>query len=76
MQNFDWHFETNRAPLGLHFDASWLKSNEGFTKELTKFLDEVLDRGAYIVTMEQVRKTVTFLVNHEIWPGFIVEVEG
>ena len=76
-QNFDWHSGTNRAPLGLHFDASWLKSNEGFTEELTRFLDEKLDEGSvYVVTMEQVRKTVTFLVKHEIWPGFIVEVEG
>jgi hypothetical protein len=47
---------TNRAPLGLHFHASWLKSQKELKKELTKFIDEMLDRNdVYFVTMLQVR---------------------
>jgi len=53
--NFNRHFETNRAPLGLHFHASWLKQNKGFVKELSKFIDEMIDRNdVYFVTMLQV----------------------
>ncbi|TRY71989.1 hypothetical protein TCAL_03956 [Tigriopus californicus] len=53
--NFNRHFETNRAPLGLHFHASWLKQNKDFVKELIKFIDEMIDRNdVYFVTMLQV----------------------
>merc|ERR1712204_166343 len=52
---FNRHFETNRAPLGLHFTATWLKQNKGFTRELTRFIDEMIDRNdVYFVTMLQV----------------------
>merc|ERR1711971_1397167 len=45
----------NRAPLGLHFTATWLKQNKGFTRELSKFIDEMIDRNdVYFVTMLQV----------------------
>uniref|UniRef100_A0A0K2UQP7 NodB homology domain-containing protein n=2 Tax=Lepeophtheirus salmonis TaxID=72036 RepID=A0A0K2UQP7_LEPSM len=53
--NFNRHFETNRAPLGLHFHAAWLKQNKGFVEELIKFIDEMIDRNdVYFVTMLQV----------------------
>ena len=53
--NFNRHFQTNRAPLGLHFHASWLLQNKGFVKELVKFIDEMIDRNdVYFVTMLQV----------------------
>ncbi len=53
--NFNRHFQTNRAPLGLHFHAAWLKQNKGFVKELIKFIDEMIDRNdVYFVTMLQV----------------------
>lgn len=56
--NFNRHFSTNRAPLGLHFHASWLKSKKEFKDELIKFIEEMLDRNdVYFVTMLQVRDT-------------------
>jgi hypothetical protein len=53
--NLNRHLNTNRAPLGLHFHASWLKQNKEFKRELAKFIDEMLDRNdVYFVTMLQV----------------------
>merc|ERR1719435_751699 len=53
--NFERHFGSNRAPLGFHFSASWIKSNKGFQKELIKFITEMIDRNdVYFVTMLQV----------------------
>ncbi|KAG8226867.1 hypothetical protein J437_LFUL006576 [Ladona fulva] len=53
--NFNRHFNSNRAPLGLHFHASWLKSKKEFKEELIKFIEEMLDRNdVYFVTMLQV----------------------
>lgn len=68
--NFNRHFSTNRAPLGLHFHASWLKSKREFREELVKFIDEMLARNdVYFVTMLQVwllsfyfRKSTFFLM--------------
>lgn len=54
--NFNRHFNTNRAPLGLNFHASWLKSKKEYKEELIKFIDEMLARNdVYFVTMVQVR---------------------
>ncbi|XP_063236650.1 chitin deacetylase 1 isoform X1 [Bacillus rossius redtenbacheri] len=53
--NFNRHFNSNRAPLGLHFHASWLKSKKEFKEELIKFIEEMLARNeVYFVTMLQV----------------------
>ena len=53
--NFERHLNSNRAPLGLHFNAVWLKNNKGFKKELIKFIADMLDRNdVYFVTMLQV----------------------
>lgn len=53
--NFNRHFSTNRAPLGLHFHASWLKSKREFKDELIKFIEEMLKRNdVYFVNMLQV----------------------
>jgi len=50
--NFNRHLSTNRAPLGLHFHASWLKSNKGYKEELIDFISEMLDRNdVYFVNM-------------------------
>lgn len=55
--NFNRHFNTNRAPLGLHFHASWLKSKKEFKDELIKFIEEMLKRNdVYFVNMLQVSK--------------------
>ncbi|KAL2748198.1 hypothetical protein V1477_003483 [Vespula maculifrons] len=54
--NFNRHFNSNRAPLGLHFHASWLKSKKEYKEELIKFIEEMLARSdVYFVTMVQVR---------------------
>ncbi|XP_057374878.1 chitin deacetylase 1-like [Daphnia carinata] len=53
--NVNRHLSTNRAPLGLHFHASWLKSKKEFKNELIKFMDEMIARNdVYFVTMLQV----------------------
>ncbi|KAG9435986.1 hypothetical protein HZU67_02409 [Apis mellifera carnica] len=55
--NFNRHFNSNRAPLGLHFHASWLKSKKEYREELIKFIEEMLARSdVYFVTMVQVIK--------------------
>ena len=55
--NFERHFGTNRAPLGLHFNAEWIKKHKGFKRELIKFINEMLGRNdVYFVTMLQVRR--------------------
>jgi hypothetical protein len=56
--NVDRHLSTNRAPLGLHFGASWLKSKKEFKNELIKFMDEMIARNdVYFVTMLQVNNS-------------------
>ncbi|XP_068231479.1 chitin deacetylase 1 [Palaemon carinicauda] len=53
--NFQRHYQTNRAPLGLHFQAAWLESNKDFKKELIKFIiDKTSQNDVYFVTMLQV----------------------
>uniref|UniRef100_A0A1B0DCJ6 Uncharacterized protein n=1 Tax=Phlebotomus papatasi TaxID=29031 RepID=A0A1B0DCJ6_PHLPP len=53
--NFNRHYNTNRAPLGLHFHASWLKSKKEYRDELNKFIEEMLGRNdVFFVTMLQV----------------------
>ncbi|CAD6228039.1 GSCOCG00006322001-RA-CDS [Cotesia congregata] len=55
--NFNRHYNSNRAPLGLHFHASWLKSKKEFKDELIKFIEEMLTKNdVYFVTMVQVIK--------------------
>ena len=57
--NFERHLNSNRAPLGLHFNAVWLKNNKGFKKELIKFIADMLDRNdVYFVTMLQVGTSI------------------
>lgn len=61
--NFNRHMSTNRAPLGLHFHASWLKSKKEFKNELIKFIDEMLARtDVYFVTMLQVRYFIDYVL--------------
>jgi len=54
--NLDRHYMTNRAPLSLSFDASWLQLNKGFTEVLSKFIQETLENysDVYFVTETQV----------------------
>jgi hypothetical protein len=66
--NFNRHLNTNRAPLGLHFHASWLKSKREFKEELIKFIEEMLQRtDTYFVTMVQVTRFI-----FTIWQQFSV----
>jgi len=55
-QNFDRHYTTNKAPLSLSFDPSWLISNKGFDEVLDAWMEEVLTtyNDAYFVTGLQV----------------------
>lgn len=54
--NFNRHYGTNRAPMSLSFDTSWLLSNKGFTRELATWMRKILlDHGdVYFVTHLQV----------------------
>uniref|UniRef100_T1GRR1 Chitin-binding type-2 domain-containing protein n=1 Tax=Megaselia scalaris TaxID=36166 RepID=T1GRR1_MEGSC len=53
--NFNRHYNSNRAPLGLNFHASWLKSKKEFRDELIKFIEEMLTRNdVFFVTNLQV----------------------
>ena len=54
--NFDRHYATNKAPLSLSFDASWLKINKGFLDVLDEWMDHVLltFNDVYFVTEVQV----------------------
>ena len=52
MHNFNRHYDSNKAPLSLSFDPSWLISNKGFDNVLEDWMDEVLANypDVYFVT--------------------------
>lgn len=54
--NFERHYDSNRAPLGLYFHAAWLKNNPEFLEAFLYWVDEVLanHNDVYFVTMTQV----------------------
>ena len=54
--NFNRHYQTNRAPLSLSFDAAWLKVNKGFTRVLSDWISETLEEhnDVYFLTGLQV----------------------
>ena len=54
--NFNRHYQTNRAPLSLSFDAAWLQVNKGFTRVLADFVLELLEEhnDVYFLTETQV----------------------
>lgn len=53
--NFDRHYKTNRAPLGLYFHASWLQATPELLDVFIQWIDEQRERGdVYFVTMTQV----------------------
>jgi hypothetical protein len=54
--NFERHYDSNRAPLGLYFHAAWLKNNPEFLEAFLYWIDEVLanHNDVYFVTMTQV----------------------
>ena len=53
--NFDRHYKTNRAPLGLFFHASWLKTTPEYLDAFIQWIDEMLEKkDVYFVTMTQV----------------------
>ena len=55
--NFNRHYQTNKAPLSLSFDAAWLKVNKGFTKVLSEWVAEILEQhnDVYFVSARQVK---------------------
>ena len=54
--NFERHYGTNRAPLSLSFEASWLESNPAFAKVLSEWITETLTKynDVYFVNHVQV----------------------
>jgi len=54
--NFLRHYNSNKAPLSLSFDPSWLISNKGFTDVMDEWMDDVLAtyNDVYFVTELQV----------------------
>ena len=54
--NFARHYSTNKAPLSLSFEASWLVTNEGFLDVLEEWMDHILTSytDTYFVTGLQV----------------------
>ena len=54
--NFDRHYGTNKAPLSLSFDPSWLISNTGFNDVIDDWMTHVLNTytDVYFVTELQV----------------------
>lgn len=54
--NFERHYKTNRAPLGLYFHAAWLKNNPEFLDAFLFWIDEISanHNDVYFVTMTQV----------------------
>ena len=73
--NFERHYDSNRAPLGLYFHAAWLKNNPEFLDAFLYWIDEILanHNDVYFVTMTQViqwiqnPKTVNEIKNFEPW---------
>lgn len=56
-QNFQHHYSTNRAPLSLSFDPSWLLANKGFTEVMAEWMDHLLasyNNEVYFVTELQI----------------------
>ena len=67
---FSRHYANNRAPISLSFDTAWLKVNKGFTKELAKWMRELLQEhnDVYFVTNLQVSAEKQ-LVNSSCFSG-------
>lgn len=56
--NFEWHYTTNRAPLTLTFEPSWLLASTGFPDVLNAWMSHILSTHSdvYFVTKSQVLK--------------------
>ncbi|XP_042211815.1 chitin deacetylase 1-like isoform X2 [Homarus americanus] len=73
--NFDRHYLTNRAPLGLYFHSAFLKNNPEILDAFLYWVDETLasNKDVYFVTMTQViqwmqdPRPTSQLVNYEPW---------
>jgi len=53
--NFDRHYNSNRAPMGVYYHAAWLKNNQEFLNTFLYWIDLILDEydDVYFVTMTQ-----------------------
>ncbi|XP_037779629.1 chitin deacetylase 1-like [Penaeus monodon] len=52
--NLAHHYNTNRAPLGLHFTSAFFETRKDFLKEFANWVDETAKKGDYyFVTMQQ-----------------------
>lgn len=59
--NFKRHYQSNRAPLTLAFNPSWLISNKGFTDEISDWMDRTLaaNNDVYFLTGAQILNWMT-----------------
>ena len=55
LQNLKKHYESNRAPLSLSFDAAWLEAVPDFAKTIGDWMKEVQNEynDVYFVTSTQ-----------------------
>ncbi|XP_066942872.1 chitin deacetylase 1-like isoform X2 [Macrobrachium rosenbergii] len=75
VNNFDRHYNTNRAPMGLYFHSAFLKNDPEILDAFLFWLDETLANNpdVYFVTMTQViqwmqdPQPVSNLKNYEPW---------
>jgi len=75
VNNFDRHYNTNRAPLGLFFHSAFLKNDPEVLDAFLFWIDEVIAKynDVYFVTMTQViqwmqdARNVNEMVNYEPW---------
>merc|ERR1712106_92712 len=75
VNNFDRHYNTNRAPLGLFFHSAFLKNDPEVLDAFLFWMDEVIAKynDVYFVTMTQViqwmqdARNVNEMVNYEPW---------
>merc|ERR1712002_249786 len=65
--NFNRHYTSNKAPLSLSFEASWLVINKGFLDVLDEWMDHILltYQDAYFVTELQVLQWIQNPTNNQ-----------
>ena len=58
------HYGTNRAPMVLGFNAAWLEVNKGFTKELERWIRDILADHSDVYFVTQIQVCLLFNLNY------------
>ena len=74
--NFNRHYQTNRAPLSLSFDAAWLQVNKGFTRVLADFVSELLEEHNDVYFLTETQVITLWLVLRDGWWMVSVIISG